>query len=523
MPGKTNRREFGDYQTPIEFTDAVCRHLRDKLGLAPAYVLEPTCGIGNFLKSSTSVFDAEGYYGIEISPEYCRMAELSVNDKRATMINHDLFDYDFEHIKSMVGRSPLLIIGNPPWVNNSTLSSLESGNQPKKTNFRGLKGIDAITGESNFDISECMIYRLLSAFERETTTMALLCKTSTARNVFCELKRSGEQFGRMDIYLFDAKAVFGVSVDGCLMVVAGGRAGASPDYCSVYDFYGSSDAVSKFGYRGGKIYSDYESGLDFEGSSIFEWRQGVKHDCSAVMEIDNSEGGLTCKDGTPLRIEDDYVYPLLKSSGIKTPLITKFKKSVIITQRKPKQDTACIKKTAPNTWRYLSDNKDLFGQRKSSIYRNAPDYAIFGVGDYSFSPYKVVVSGIYKRPLFALAYSTKPIMIDDTCYSLSFEVFDDAYVTMLLLNNKLTMEFILSISFADSKRPYTKKVLSRIDLRKVCGAVTFDAMKETEESLQLSPYVTEKMYSDYLHRHIDGRPDAAPCGSDMCVPAPASQ
>ena len=57
MPGK---KEFGDYQTPKDFAEKICRFLKEKKGVTPSTVLEPTCGIGNFLSSSL-LFDAEKY------------------------------------------------------------------------------------------------------------------------------------------------------------------------------------------------------------------------------------------------------------------------------------------------------------------------------------------------------------------------------------------------------------------------------------------------------------------------------
>ena len=42
---------------------------------------------------------------------------------------------------------PILVIGNPPWVTNATLSMLGSSNLPEKSNFQRRNGFDAITGE----------------------------------------------------------------------------------------------------------------------------------------------------------------------------------------------------------------------------------------------------------------------------------------------------------------------------------------------------------------------------------------
>ncbi len=86
----SGRREYGDYQTPIHFAEKVCLYLRDCRHIQPTAVVEPTCGIGNFVQSSL-VFDAEEYYGIEIKTEYCKVCREKIKDSRVRIINSDFF------------------------------------------------------------------------------------------------------------------------------------------------------------------------------------------------------------------------------------------------------------------------------------------------------------------------------------------------------------------------------------------------------------------------------------------------
>ena len=57
--------------------------------------------------------------------------------------------------------------------------------------------------------------------------------------------------------------------------------------------------------------------------------------------------------------------------------------------------------------------------------------------------------------------------------------------------------FLKNIAFLDSKRPYTKKVLERIDFSKIVSELTYFDLKNTEKSLQLSHYITEKDYETF--------------------------
>lgn len=89
-------------------------------------------------------------------------------------------------------------------------------------------------------------------------------------------------------------------------------------------------------------------------------------------------------------------------------------------------------------------------------------------------------------------------MTDDTAYFLAFEDYDIAYSMMLLLNSKKVQGFLLSIAFLDNKRPYTAKLLSRLDLKKCVNAVSFDEIIDTETELRLPSYITKKKYVKFM-------------------------
>ena len=203
--------------------------------------------------------------------------------------------------------------------------------------------------------------------------------------------------------------------------------------------------------------------------------------------------------GEKVEIEKDLIFPLIKSSMFKSPLIHSFSRYMLVTQKEPREETWRIETDYPKTWQYLEENKELFEKRKSSIYSGAPPFSIFGVGRYSFAKYKVGVSGFYKNPLFSLLYSNegKAVMLDDTCYFISFNRYDPAYVAMLLLNSKRVQTFLKSIAFLDSKRPWSKKVLKRIDFKKITETLNIKDLQETEQELNLSAYITSRMYDNF--------------------------
>lgn len=491
------KREYGDYQTPVDFAEKVCIYLKEYRHIKPSAIVEPTCGIGSFLKSSL-LFNANEYYGIEINPQYCAICKNSISDNRVNIINSDFFAFSSKAL--IKDKRQILVVGNPPWVTNSTLSALGSDNLPVKANFKELKGIDAITGASNFDICEYIILQLINEYRNTNTIISMLCKTSVARNVFKELKRNCINFSSCDILEFDAIKVFGINASACVLLIQLSEETISPDICSVYDFENPGTHKSQFGYLDGQFYSNLDIDTEnFDGRCCFEWRQGVKHDCSKVMELTMRNGALQNGQKETVHIEDDIVFPLIKSSMFKSPIIHSFSKYVIVTQKKAREETKHLEQDLPKTWEYLIDNVEFFESRKSSIYKGAPMFSMFGVGDYSYSKYKVGVSGFYKQPLFSVLYSDddKPVMTDDTSYFICFDSYDMAYVAMLLLNSEKVQGFLTSIAFLDAKRPYTKKVLERIDFDKIVSSLSLEELTKTEKKLDLPCYATLSMYETF--------------------------
>lgn len=486
------KKEFGDYQTPIDFCYKVCEYIQQQ-GFATKVkaILEPTCGIGNFLSAAFSVFGCKNIFGVEINERYAQLSQEAVPS--AKVIVDNVFDVN---IKQVCGANNVLVIGNPPWATNANLFY----NLPQKNNFKGLRGIDALTGSSNFDICEYIILQLLGEYKDTDSTICMLCKTSVARNVMLEIARNQIHYDKIELLNFNSYKVFGVSAAACVFVIKlSPKSRHTSVVCDVKNFDDKSLLDTLIVKNGAVKTQNAQAGL--EGTCQLAWRSGVKHDCSKVMELNLEEGKLVNKQKDIVDIERDLVFPLVKSSAFKKPILTNYKNFVIVTQTQPRQDTKYIQQAYPHTWEYLNNNMDYFNKRKSVIYRNAAPFSMFGIGDYSFCPYKVGLSGFYKRPLFCLLHSTKPVMTDDTAYFLAFHDYDVAYAAMLLLNSKTVQEFLISIAFLDSKRPYTVKLLSRLDLKKCIAAVPFPELVKTETEFQLPRYITAEMYAQ-LKNHL---------------------
>lgn len=199
----TNKLEFGDYQTPSDFCNIVVDVIYNKY--KPKYVFEPTFGLGHFIDSSIKKFkNVNIFYGNEINQEYYNDYKNKKN-KNVELFNENIFTFNHKKIKDAVKNEPMLIIGNPPWVTNSQLMSEELKNLPKKSNFKNLKGIDSITGASNFDICEYILIDLLSNYAKSNVMIAMLCKTSVATSIIKNIKSYPFNLKNIELYLFDAK------------------------------------------------------------------------------------------------------------------------------------------------------------------------------------------------------------------------------------------------------------------------------------------------------------------------------
>ncbi len=478
-----NRRAYGDFQTNECLTDNVVKYLIER-GKSPELLIEPTCGKGRFIISSLKYFqNLKKIIGIEIYYPYVWETKFSILEfylkneslqkPQIKIIHEDIFNFNFAPIIKESNDLNLLIIGNPPWVTNSELGVLNSKNLPKKSNFKKHKGIDAITGKGNFDIAEYITLQILSHFEKQAGTFAFLVKNSVVKNILFDQKKSKHQIGNIQKLNIDAKKEFNVSVDACLFLT---DFNSTPGFtCKEIDFY-SKEFQTEFGWYKDKFVhsiTNYKKVASLDGKCSFIWRQGMKHDCSKIMELERFDGHYINGLKQEVNPEKNLLFGILKSSDLKNKVVDKYRKTTIVTQRKIGQDTNYIKRELPKTYAYLNSNREYFNKRKSSIYKGKPPFSIFGIGDYSFLKYKVAISGMYKRTTFSLVMpeNDKPLMLDDTCYFIGFDSLEKAQIVQKILNSDIVQNFLKAIIFPDAKRPITKDILMRIDLRKAYNYV----------------------------------------------------
>lgn len=462
------RVERGDFQTPLALARAVMARLA-RTAPAPRTVLEPTCGKGAFLLAAAERFPEARLVGFDIEPAYVEEARAAVSS--ATIEIASCFELDWGELVGALPEGPLLVVGNPPWVTSATLGALASPNAPRKSNVDRARGIDARTGASNFDVSEWLGRALIAALAARSgpSRLAFLVKSAVARKLIARAARDGIAFDA-ELCRIDARAHFGVAVDAVLLDIRAN--GSSPRAeVAIFDALDAKRPAAEITRAHGDLVTDraaYEETLSFETAEPVGWRSGLKHDCRAVFELAREGDHYVDARGQAIPLEPEVVYPLMKSTdlahGVDAP-----RRFVLVPQRR--LGDLDLEARAPLAARYLAGHAPRLAARKSSIYRGRPPFAIFGIGDYSFAPWKVAVSGLHKALSFRLVgpHEGRPMMFDDTCYFLPFDEERAARRAHEALSSATAQRFFEARIFLEDKRPVTKKVLDRFALSRLVG------------------------------------------------------
>ncbi len=481
------KAEFGDFQTPVALAEAVCG-VAQRLAPRPTTIIEPTCGVGSFLVAARRAFgNRPKIVGVEINASHLKRASEALGESSANELLHaDFFNFDWQTLLHC-NAPPFLVVGNPPWVTNADLGTLASSNLPRKSNFQGLTGLDAITGKSNFDISEWMCIHLLELLSGKKATFALLVKTAVARKVLVHAWKQDLFLSTPAIFTIDAKSHFGAAVDACLFV--GRTHEAGEQQCAVYSALDGRERIAMIGYEDGKLVADIDARRDTVDLTALsserpDWRSGIKHDCAGVLELRPCSGALVNGLGEEVEVEDEFLFPLQKSSDVAAKRGDGGKR-LIVTQRVVGQATAPLETLAPRLWSYLVKHGERLDARKSSIYRGKPRFSMFGVGDYTFAPWKIAISGLYKKIDFVLQgpVDGKPVVFDDTVYFLAYETEEEARRAHDLLCSDIALRFCKALIFWDAKRPVTAGILRQLSLERL--AARLELPEPSAESAQI--------------------------------------
>jgi hypothetical protein len=513
--------EFGEIQTPPSLVKKVYQILKKDVKFQPSILIEPTCGKGQFLLHAPEFYPKLSLmYGVELQKKFLwRFVFLAFlkyyrnkSKPRITTIikNDNVFFHTFsleELDEKPAYQQPILIIGNPPWITSSKLSMLESKNIPVKANIHNIPGINALTGSSNFDLAEVIIKQMMKRFSSWKGKIALLCKNSVIKRILKDLPNTNLSLKSIESYQFNARELFNVNCEASLLLIDLGDTKKPTYQCKVKTLNNPQKTSYIFGWTNGHFVANkkqYLSSSFLEGRSSFEWRQGVKHDANKVMELELvGNNRYKNKLDEEISLEAELIYPLLKGSDLQKVEVTNSNKRIILTQRKLNQKTAYIKDKYPKIWDYLQDKKRFFTKRKSKIYQKAPPFSLFGIGEYSFKPFKVGIAGMYPDLIFSFIppIDKKPVMLDDTSYFIGFNNYQHGLIVNILLNTSVVRNFLSSLIFPLNKRPVTKRILMRINWQELMDRVSFERVRDEWKEKKYDPLKPPKRsyYEELKH------------------------
>jgi hypothetical protein len=427
------------------------------------------------------------YWGFDVNPSYVTQAKRALTRlgrPKVRIQQGDFYATDWKQFLSEQS-GPILLIGNPPWITNAGMAVINGRNLPEKINSQGHRGLDAITGKANFDISEWMLNRMVEALDGRDATLAMLVKTVVARKVLRQGWAEGMRIVESQVFQIDAMTHFDAAVEASLLVMKFGQS-VGPFKAPVYGQVSAAlPPIAMLGFVDGEVVPDlaaFEASRHLSGAGPVKWRSGIKHDCAAVMELHREGDEFRNRLGELVEVEPDYLFPMLKTSEVANGKGCRRTRYMVVPQRQLGEDTAEIKRQAPRTWRYLSSHSEAFARRGSSIYVGKPAFSVFGVGDYTFAPWKVAISGMYKTLRFLKVgpRDGKPVVFDDVTNFLPCASEHAADLLVELLETPSASTFFRGRVFWDAKRPITVDLLNRLNLMELA--------KETGRAAEFSTH-----------------------------------
>ena len=447
---------LGDFQTPPSLASH-CVEAIASLGIPFQRMIEPCCGDGNFMAAAVDALPSiREIRGVEIQRDRVYAARQRLSESVPSGVGwsvdeSDLFDLDLSQFQWGTD-GPLLVLGNPPWVMASRLAAAGVSVEAARQCVRQLLPNRLTRAHSaDFDLAEAVWVKALVELRAEAPMIAMLVKQSTARRLAAAIGRLRVAVDSATAWEVNAKQHFGVSVGACLLALQMRVPGAAP--------------LGENGAFFGELGDIGALGQSLLQRSPIEWRQGIKHDLAAVMELEEAGTGVWRNGlGELVDVEDSHVYPLLKATDLHMGRAPS--RRVIVTQRFLSERTSCLERTSPRLWNYLVSHRDRFAERRSGAYRGRPEFCMFGVGDYTFAPWKVAVSGLHQDARFRVVgpVENRPVVLDDTCYFWGCDDPGQAVVVSAALRMPAAQEAISTLMPTGTKRSVTKRLLQRVDL-----------------------------------------------------------
>jgi SAM-dependent methyltransferase len=517
---RESRLALGEYYTPRGVAELAVDSLAEE-NMAGASLLDPGCGSGVFLavcierklaalaaRPPTETVDAitGSVFGIDLNPVAVKTSKLSyllaltpvLGAETVERVELPVFCADAlgltepeptDETAGIPESGVEYLVGNPPWITWDRLGEqLKDRLRRRYVDELALlphDGAAARLGHSNDDLSIPFVWISLHRHVREGGAASVVMKrdllTGPAGAVLRRLHVGRRSLSLTHVHDFTGLQPFGqqVGVDAAVLTM---RADSEPSFPVETTAWRNSNGRTDFSTRAtiaeslqrtettlapldpedrtsAWIRGDAERGA--LGNAAHEIRHGVKDDAEAVFSIDRDRLD---------RLEDDLIYPYIKSRHIVKYGLFGHELRLVPVEKANERNESRLREQYPATYEYLADHREQLAARSSSWLDDGPFYNIFGVGEYTWAPYKVVWCRLGFKPHFAVVSSVedpdlgeKPVVPGDHYMFIGTDSKREAHALCALLNSAVYQKSLRGIA-SDGKSSLSKAVVSELAL-----------------------------------------------------------
>ncbi|WP_137284312.1 N-6 DNA methylase [Halorussus salinisoli] len=197
------------------------------------------------------------------------------------------------------------------------------------------------------------------------------------------------------------------------------------------------------------------------GECDHDIRHGVKDDAQDVFSIRREELA---------DLEPEFVYPYVKSRHVVKYGLFGHELRLVPLRKANEDNEAELESGYPKTYEYLRSHRETLEDRSSSWLQKGPFYNVFGLGDYTWSEYKVVWCRLGFKPHFAVVSTVddddlgeKLVVPGDHYMFVAADSEREAHFLCALLNSAVYQRSLKNVA-SEGKASLSKTVVSKLEL-----------------------------------------------------------
>ncbi len=495
------RHRLGEYYTPDWLATYVLQQICYDLD---ATLLDPACGSGTFLMMATQVASdrglgaaevAERVVGFDINPLAVLAARVNYilafgpGSYRVPIYQKDTIleaasDHNFDYV-----------VGNPPWINWQVLPSAYRDQTKQLWQDYGLfphQGLDTILGKGKKDLSMLMTMIAVDRYLAPTGKLGFVItqsvfKTSGAGQGFRRFRLSSTMPIRVEC-VDDMSAIYPFNDAGsrtAVVVMSKGEPTTYPVPYRVWKRAQKSQQLRHY-YPLTKILdrterhehvavpvdaddpgsawltgmpsvidairaivgpADYQAheGINSGGANGVYWLEVKEQAPDDRLQVCNMVGAKGRMDTVEATLEAMMVYPMLRGRDVQRWQAISRHHMLVVQNPETRigYDETWMRRNLPQTYAYLKRFEDVLWARRSfrRYFRpTVPFYTMFGVGHYTFAPYKVVWRYIANEMTAAVVTTCqdKVVVADHRLMLIAVDSLDEAHFVAACLNNTIS-------------------------------------------------------------------------------------